>query len=94
MACLLYVEYQVDPLALIVQCFIIVRYLEHYIHCPVYNCTNVSIVSEEFPNVTRAQVGGDLCVRNLLAGTEGMFLTFLSGLLNTDRQEHIRVASI
>lgn len=54
MACLLYVEYQVDPLALIVQCFIIVRYLEHYIHCPVYNCTNVSIVSEEFPNVMRA----------------------------------------
>lgn len=74
MACLLYVEYQVGPLALIVLCFIVVHYLER-IHCPVYNCSNISIVSEVFPAVTRTQIRGDLNVRNLLAGTEGMFLT-------------------
>ena len=71
--CLLYVEYQVDPIALIVPCFIIVHCHEH-IHCPGYNCSNISIVSEEFPTVTRTHVGGDLSVRNLLAGTEGLFL--------------------
>lgn len=65
---LLYVEYRVDPLALILPCYIIVHCHGH-VCCSGYNCSN-TIVSEEFPTVTRTRVGGDLGVRNLLPGTE------------------------
>lgn len=66
-------EYQVAPSAPILPCFITVHCHERRC-CPGYNCRNITVVSEEFPTVTRTHVGGDLRVRNLLAGTEGVVL--------------------
>lgn len=62
-------EYQVDPLALILP-FLIVVCCHGHMHRPGYNCSSVCIVSKELPVVTRTHVGGDLCPGDLLAGTE------------------------
>lgn len=71
--CSLYIEYQVDPLALLVLFFFVVHYHGH-MHSPGYNCSNVCIVSKELPVVTRTHVGGHLCPGDLLAGTEWVVL--------------------